>query len=97
MRYILKEGVSLAGLQIEMRLAMRVAGKVYALQGKTYLKITSGTDGSHGIGSLHPYGLALDIELPPNPRSAVATIQREVGSAYDIILEKDHIHMEYDP
>ena len=26
---------------------------------------TSGVEGNHGAGSLHPHGLAIDVDLPP--------------------------------
>jgi hypothetical protein len=97
MMYVLKEGVSLAGLQIEMRPVMREAGRIWRDQGKQWLRITSGTDGSHGVASFHPYGYALDIELPPNPAQAVSDLREALGCNYDVVLEKDHVHIEYDP
>lgn len=97
MRYILKEGVVLAGLQIEMRPVMQQAALIWGHQGKYNLRITSGTEGSHSVGSLHPYGLALDIELPPQPGLAISELKKALGCGYDVILEGDHVHVEYDP
>lgn len=97
MKYKLKKGVSLAGLQIVMRPVIKAAGKAYKKQKLAALWITCGSDGDHGISSLHPYGLALDFRLPPNPQVAAAEMRKELGCNYDIIVEKTHIHSEYDP
>ena len=97
MRYILKEGVSLAGLQLVMRTAIKEAGRIWRQHGKIELRITSALEGSHSIGSLHPVGLALDFELPSDPRNACADLRAALGSNYDVILEGDHVHVEYDP
>lgn len=97
MNYTLKKGVSLAGLQFVMRPVIQQAGKIWGKQGRRRLRITSATEGSHGINSLHPYGLALDLELPPKPAVAVASLAMILGCNYDVVLERDHVHVEYDP
>lgn len=97
MMYRLKDGVSIANLQMVMRPVLMVAGEIWAEQGKDYLLITSGCDGSHSVGSLHPYGLALDLELPTRPSIAVSELKRQLGRNYDVVLESDHVHIEYDP
>lgn len=66
------------------------------------LVITSGTDSTHGPHSLHYSNNAIDIrtrDLPPELQSAIFV---ELKSAldnlgFDIVLEKDHIHLEFDP
>jgi len=97
MNYILKEGVSLVGLKLVMRPVIQQAGRIWYTQGKRYLRITSTFEGSHSISSLHPYGLALDLELPPKPRAACADLRQILGCNYDVVLETDHVHVEYDP
>jgi len=97
MKYVLKEGVIISGLQIEMRLVMKSAGRVWRSQGETVLRITSGLEGSHGCGSFHPFGYALDLGLPKDPKLATEELKEKLGDAYDVILERDHIHVEYDP
>lgn len=64
------------------------------------LVITSGTDGKHMIGSKHYNGEALDLRisnLTITQRDLVRTkLKQRLGVNYDIVLEKDHIHIEYD-
>ena len=70
------------------------------------LVITSGTDGRHGYGSLHPKGHALDFRtktLTDADRAAVISrLQQRLGKHYDVILEdvgnaNEHGHAEWDP
>lgn len=68
--------------------------------------ITSGSD-SHTQG-LHPQCRALDVRVynlvakDRGERSEIASAWREklmkrLGPNYDVLLEDDHIHIEYDP
>jgi hypothetical protein len=63
--------------------------------------ITSGIDGVHKIGSKHYTGDALDIRrsnIPPKLLDTYLTrLRGRLGGDYDVILEHDHIHVEYDP
>ena len=64
--------------------------------------ITSGTEGQHKSGSLHYKGHAADIRTRnfPNPgaiRSFMAALKLELGEDYQLILESDHLHVEFDP
>jgi hypothetical protein len=60
--------------------------------------ITSGMDGKHKVGSKHYIGQALDFRLlgaqTDTFRQALA---RRLGPAYQVLLEVDHVHVEYDP
>jgi len=76
------------------------------------LRLTSGSDGKHGVGSLHPapHGLAVDVVLltpfagalgaldaHQAARNAIAT---RLGVGYDIVVEGPphlHLHVERDP
>lgn len=63
--------------------------------------ITSGTDGRHMPESLHYVGLAFDFRtrhVQPDDRIPLtAALQAGLGEAFDVVLESDHIHVEYDP
>ena len=63
--------------------------------------ITSGQDGVHGKGSLHASGNALDFRTRHVSRTiaekVVDRMRKILGKGYDIVLEKDHIHGEWDP
>jgi hypothetical protein len=64
--------------------------------------ITSGTDGTHRANSLHYSGDALDFRRWDSDRAGVTQavltgLRYYLGDGYDVILEPDHFHIEYDP
>lgn len=92
----LKPGVRVLGIRGEIMFAVLAVDEVYAEYAEE-LVITSVTDGRHMRGSLHHCGLAMDCRLPKhNLDSIVAEIQRRIGVHYDVVLESDHIHVEFD-
>ena len=64
---------------------------------QTELVITSGKDGVHGKNSLHYEGKAIDLRTWNVLDNLVKRIRVQLGAEYDVILEKDHIHIEWDP
>ncbi len=65
------------------------------------LTVTSGTDSTHSASSLHYSGYAEDYRTRDISASAlssmVAQVRAQLGNGYDVILESDHLHVEYDP
>ena len=65
------------------------------------LVVTSGREGKHMETSLHYQGRAVDIRrwnVPEADLASVLTdIRRVLGLNWDVVLEKTHIHVEYDP
>lgn len=66
------------------------------------LVITSGTDGVHMSGSKHYNGDALDVRIsnltPAELRSTLSDLTSRLSPlGFQVILEDDHIHIEYDP
>ena len=70
--------------------------------------VTSVLDGKHKDGSMHYLGKAFDIRTWTTPYSGVQVtqgkknllcydIQNMLGEDFDVIAEKTHIHIEYDP
>jgi len=59
--------------------------------------ITSGRDGIHKVGSFHYEGKAFDLRTFHVLEALKDELKKELGLKYDVILEKDHIHIEYDP
>ena len=72
----------------------------YAKRGYS-LVVTSLEDGNHMKGSFHYVGRAADLrtrDIPPDVcKQLVRDIKASLGNDYDVVLEKDHIHLEYDP
>lgn len=70
---------------------------------------TSADDRTHGRGSLHPHGAGWDFRIregnnlahPVHPQPVLLDIthrlQRYLGPMFDVVLESDHIHIEFDP
>ena len=81
-------------------LILMAAEKVYNKHGKEVV-ITSLMDGKHMKNSKHYIGEAVDLRtyfFSKNTVLAVAAdLQKELGSNYDVLVEEDHIHIEYDP
>lgn len=97
----IKPGVSVAKLSVHGLLILVVAQSL-----KPHVRLTSGDDGHHMLGSKHYTGDAVDLgshEFPPAEKHAfVADLQRSLGADFDVILEhegtsNEHIHVEYDP
>lgn len=94
----IKDGVRVKGLSNEILLAIIIAQTIYS-DTERDMTITSLTDGDHMAGSLHHCGDAFDLRLPVNSAHTVmcSRLRDALGSSYDVVLEKDHIHVEYDP
>jgi len=77
---------------------------VHAIFWDEPLTVTSTNDGRHKKDSLHyakneegdPEHRAEDYRLPLKLKRYLAALKREL-SGCDIVLEKDHLHVEYDP
>lgn len=97
---ILKEGVNVHGISTELLLGLTVAATVYDQYGEE-LVVTSLNDSRHSRTSLHYSGNAADLRTNYFDRETqlkvVAEIKRRLGPDYDVVLEKDHIHLEYQP
>lgn len=95
-----KKGVKLYGLQPEMLWAADHATEVYARFDKDCV-ITSARGDRHGAHSHHFKGLAIDLRTrhltTPQQLQVQSQLQGALGNSYQVVLEKDHIHVEYDP
>ena len=97
---ILKEGVKIQGISTELLFGLNVADGVYKDHGQE-LTITSLLDGKHSSTSLHYSGNAGDLRTRDVPKELHQPIRDDIksklGIDFDVILESDHIHMEYQP
>jgi len=96
-----KPGVKIAGVRSEIAIAINVAASVYFAYGYDCI-VTSVVDGKHSRGSLHYSGGAMDLRTRHLPNLAtVKSISHDIREGltdeFDIILEKDHIHIEFQP
>ena len=94
-----KGGVILAGLDIAMRPALIEAERIWEEMGY-HLTVTSALDGVHSAGSLHYYGRALDFrtrDMGKARMKAYLQLKERLPRGFDVVLEHDHIHVEWDP
>lgn len=94
---LIKAGVDISRLKRPIRRILRpVAVIVWKIE-KQELVVTSTYEGNHSEGSLHYCDEAVDIRRGKNGHKCRDEIKRRLGDDYDVILESDHIHIEYDP
>lgn len=90
------------GENVAMALMLQVVDQVYqeVLGGdSSETCITSGIDGKHMQNSLHYVGRALDFRTrhlrDDQPRRVAELISKRLGPSFDVILEADHLHVEW--
>lgn len=92
-----KKGVSIIGVKPELITAFLVVDSIYKKEGFD-LVITSVSDGKHGVHSLHKYGYAFDIRVWGMDTEKIKKIAEKIRQAltheFQVIIEKDHIHIE---
>ena len=94
---LIKAGVDISRLNRKIRRALHAAETAYSEDSELFV-VTSTYEGNHGAGSLHYSNDAFDSNRPKkNPRHVTGDIETRLGPDYDVVLEHDHIHVEYDP
>ena len=99
----LKSSAEMSGMQPELVPLLIVANEVYKAHGYDCV-VTSCTDSKHSNISLHYPGFALDfrtialgIEQVEATEIASEIRSRLGGIDYDIVVEGNHIHGEFQP
>ena len=91
-----KNGVKVNGIKPEMTLAIMMVNTVIP-----DATITSVIDGKHSRTSLHYVGYAIDVRTrdikPKMQTEYVRQLKEALTDEYDVILESDHIHIEFQP
>ena len=94
---LLKAGVDIYRLNREIRRALPIIQKALTYYNEE-LVITSTYEGTHGEGSLHYCNDAIDIRCPEKKGEEFRKkIKERLVNYFDVVLERDHIHIEYDP
>ena len=95
---LIKLGVDISRLNREIRRAMKTIDAQYKKTIEQEAVITSTYEGNHSVASLHYANDAIDIRLS---QLYISTIKRDLkkalGNNFDVVVETDHIHIEYDP
>lgn len=94
---LIKAGVDISRLNRPVRRQLPVIAEALALIADQELIITETYGGNHGEGSLHYCNDAVDIRRPIKPDAVIKALKRALGKDFDVILEHNHIHIEYDP
>ena len=95
----IKDGVIMAGLKMEMRMALGAADEIWRKHGQE-LVVTSALDGEHVATSLHYYGYALDFRTRYFDEETKFKVYYELMNAvssahYRVLFYKTHIHIEW--
>jgi hypothetical protein len=96
-----KDGVELKTARPEVLEAIQVCAELSLDYTDTTMVVTSIADGHHGANSLHRFGLAFDVRTyywgRQTQEEMAKRFQDALGNDFDVVLESDHIHVEYDP
>ena len=89
------------GICPEMVFGHTIVSSVFTAHGLDVV-VTSGTDGVHGRVSRHYSGAALDYRTRHITASGLkqriaGEAKAALGQDFDVVLESDHLHVEYDP
>lgn len=96
---MIKTGVRVFGMRPEIVLALMIAKDVYTMHGQAAaFVVTSVMEGAHSRASIHYTGGAADLRRPViKTAEIVADLKLKLGDDFDVVLESDHIHVEFQP
>ena len=94
---LVKLGVDISKLKRPIRRILNRIDIIFNDHGHEAV-ITSTYEGDHSPGSLHYDDNAIDFRLPKKKAKIIyGDICKVLDMNYDVLLEGDHIHIEYDP
>jgi hypothetical protein len=98
MKVSIKSGVKLNGVKPETVVGMMIAQETFDPYD---FVITSVCDGKHSKNSLHYSGNAFDCRIRHLTESqtqlVVLQLKKNLGDEFDVVREKTHCHIEYQP
>lgn len=93
--------VKIQGIRPELLFAMFVVDQEFRDIAQEELVITSVVDGIHSRTSLHYSGAAFDCRIwniaTHKVNRLVPRIAEKLGIDFDVVLESNHIHIEFQP
>ena len=99
-----KLGVNIILLSPHVRSKLQVIDEIFLKWAGREAIITSGNDGQHMVGSFHYRWRAIDLRTRDLTKEVREKVWNELnkklnesGHLFDILLESDHIHIEFDP
>jgi hypothetical protein len=73
---------------------------LWSHRSKVDVEVNAIEDGTHMAGSLHGFGLAIDLDTVGDKRADLKLLhewlRRRLHPQYDVVLEGDHVHVEWD-
>jgi hypothetical protein len=98
----LKHGVIFDGVTGPIWYALGIADLVCEMYAGFELVVTSLKDGKHSDASLHYSGNAFDLRTRTMTEEQLGLVYNSLKlrlkpRGFDVVLEKTHIHVEYDP
>jgi hypothetical protein len=93
---LLKLGVDVSRLSDAARRALNVIEEAHQEHGFEAV-ITSTYEGTHSPASLHYVNRALDYRKIGPVEIIANRIREKLGSAFDVVVESNHVHVEHDP
>jgi hypothetical protein len=92
-----KWSTRIAGVKPEIILGLLLMQEVFKMYDEE-ITLTSLTDGEHSTRSYHPMGYAIDLRLPvfADAKGLCTQLDIALGPEFDVFLEIDHIHVEFD-
>ena len=96
-----KADVKIRGIRSELLAGLMVCDDVYRDWATNSMTVTSVVDSRHSETSLHYDGAAADLRTrnvsPENWASLTAALKEALTDEFDVVLEADHIHLEFQP
>jgi hypothetical protein len=103
-----KKGVKISGITKECIMGIQKAATIYEDKFDREMVVTSVLDGKHKSNSKHYDGDAFDlrtwetdtcgVQMTPHTKQYLASLLgNSLGDNWDVVVEKTHIHCEYDP